>query len=210
MTQANDSVTVTPGSGATVATHLANSKEYQAVVPCSESGHILGSQPSFIIQSGFQTSAQNKIYFDLFNATGSGKIVRVPMIYLFKNMAAQTGVAMEFTLARTTSVGTGGTALTPVKMDSVDPNLSASITARHAAAGGAASGSTLITKFYHSEETNVAAQVQEAFPFWPMPVPMGNFMQDIILNENEGLKLTQITNSTAGVWNCVVMFTVTP
>lgn len=38
MTQANDSITVTPGTGATVATQLVSGKEYQVVVMADQNG----------------------------------------------------------------------------------------------------------------------------------------------------------------------------
>lgn len=43
MAQANDSILVTPGSGATVATHNpGDSKEYQVVMLAGDKGHIHG------------------------------------------------------------------------------------------------------------------------------------------------------------------------
>lgn len=38
MTQANDSITITPGTGATVATHMVNAKEHQVVVLADQTG----------------------------------------------------------------------------------------------------------------------------------------------------------------------------
>jgi hypothetical protein len=167
-----------------------------------------GTAQTWIMQSTFQALATNKIFFDLFNASGSGKVVRVRMICLQKNMAAVTGVAIEFQLLRTTAVGTGGTTLTPVALDTNNTAIPAQITARHAAAGGATSGSLMMTRFYHSEETNVAAQAQEAFPLWPPATLPDIIGQDIVLREGQGLKLTQITASTAGTYNVIVSFTV--
>lgn len=43
MTASNDSILVTPGTGATVATHLVNSKEHQVVMVADEYGSIQGS-----------------------------------------------------------------------------------------------------------------------------------------------------------------------
>ena len=40
MAQANDSVLVTPGSGATIASHLINGKEYQVVMVAEADGHL--------------------------------------------------------------------------------------------------------------------------------------------------------------------------
>lgn len=46
MTQANDSITVTPGTGATVATQLAGGKEYQVVVMADQNGDMDPIRPS--------------------------------------------------------------------------------------------------------------------------------------------------------------------
>ncbi len=166
-----------------------------------------GTKQTWVMQSGFIALAQNKLFFDLFNATGSGKVLRVKWIALQKDMSAQTGVAIQFNLNRTTSVGTGGTGITPVLLDSNNTALPAQVTARFAASGGAGLGDLLVSRFYHSEETNVAAQVQEAFPFWPLN-HWALIEQDIVIRENTGLTLKQITNSTAGTYNVVVCFTV--
>lgn len=200
MTQANDL------SGTGMAVRAVSGREHQVVLVADDSGHIIGSRPTWAIQSGFQGLAANKLFFDLFNAAGSGVILQVASVALQKNMAAQTGVAVQFDLLKTTSVGTGGTALTPVTFDSTNAALPPQVTARHAAVG-AALGGLLVSRFYHSEETNVAAQVQEAFPFWP-PTPLAPDLQRITLRPGEGLTLKQITSSTAGIYNVSVIFTV--
>jgi hypothetical protein len=208
MSLPNDSILVTPGSGATVATHVVNSKEYQAVVPCDASGHIQGSKPTYSGQSGFTALAANKLFFDLFNASGSGVILRLVAISLQKDMSTQTGTNVRFDLFRTTSVGTGGTTITHNKNDTNDASLPAQVTARTGATGGATQTDLFLSRFYHSEETNVAAQAQEAFPFWP-PGGISLWMPvDLTARENYGFTLKQITSTTAGVYNAWYMFTV--
>jgi len=82
MTQANDSILVTPGSGATVATHNpGDGKEYQVVMVAGDKGHIHGSKPSYLLWIPPQAAAASKIYFDLYNATGSGKTIEVNGIW---------------------------------------------------------------------------------------------------------------------------------
>jgi hypothetical protein len=172
-------------------------------------GNVIGSKSTYILQTTFVALAQNKLFFDLFNATGSGKIIRVQYVGLQKDMSAQTGVAVQFNLNFTTTVGTGGSALTAIKLDSGNAALPAQITARSGATAGATLGNLLVSRFYHSEETNIAAQVQEAFSFWPLLTGPHRSagVQDIVLREGEGLTLKQITNTTAGVYNAVVIFT---
>lgn len=171
---------------------------------------LVSPAPTWVMQTGFIALAQNKLFFDLFNAVSSGKILRVKAVTLQKDMSAQTGVPVQFNLNYTTAVGTGGNALTPVSLDNTNAALPAQVTARSAAAGGAGLGSLLASRFLHSEETNVAAQVQEAFPFWPVVLlpHVASDLQDIVLREGQGLTLKQITATTAGVYNVIVVFTV--
>ena len=81
MTQANDSILVTPGSGATVATHLANSKEYQVVMEADVLGHIKGSRASWFVWFAPATNAANRSVADLFNADAA-LIVRVQGVWI--------------------------------------------------------------------------------------------------------------------------------
>jgi len=162
-------------------------------------------QGTYYFQSGYVALAQNKVFFDLFNASGSGKKVYLGPVYFQKNFAAVTGVQFQMDLYRTTSVGTGGTTLTPLKTDTQFPALPAQITARHAPTGGAAAGDMIRQMFYHSEETNQAAAMAEFLPswltFWRQPV-------GILLREGEGAAFKQITATTAGTYNVWIAFTV--
>jgi len=81
-TLANDSVLVTPGSGATIATHLIGGKEYQAVVLADDAGHIHGSLETYYYATPTVAVGASKLYFDLFNATGSGKVIDVRGIWI--------------------------------------------------------------------------------------------------------------------------------
>ena len=94
MTQANDSILVTPGSGATVATHTVSSKEYQVVMQAAESGHIIGSKDTFyaVIPSQVHVAAANTVHWDLFNADAA-ILVRAVSIKQIPNITtAVTGV----------------------------------------------------------------------------------------------------------------------
>jgi hypothetical protein len=207
MPQANDSILVTPGSGATVATHLANSKEHQVVILANEAGYIHGTAPTFIISSGnsANVAAARTTHFDLFNATGSGKIIEVVGIYIIPTLAAVTGVGLTWEIIKTTAVGTGGSTLTPRKADSTDSNLNANITARSKPTGGATTDFIWLYPNTSSEETIPYASLASILNH----VSFGFHMDTkaLILNENEGLKIDQTTNSSVGSTNILVVFT---
>jgi hypothetical protein len=159
----------------------------------------------YIIQTGFTALANTTKFIDGFNATGSNVKLKIVQIAVQKDMSAQTGVALKWDLIRTTSVGTGA-ATTANPLDTATSALPAQVTFRVKPPGGAAAGTTICTRYYHSEETNVAAQVQEAFPFWPMARPPNIYDQPLTIAENTGFMVQMNTNSTAGVYNVIVVF----
>lgn len=203
MTLPNDSVTVTPGAGATIATHLASGKEYQVNMVADADGHIQGSAPIYLL---FQqprvlgTSASDQ--WDLFNATGSGKVIRIRALYpsLIQTAATAFTASFQFELRRTSAVGTGGTAhtfeatTTPAagavnvaRISTVDPTLPAQITARSLPTGGATNAAHLFNITLHAEETQPSShqlQLVNWLPELPGDPPFE-------LQEGQGIKLRQ-------------------
>ena len=214
MTQANDSITVTPGTGATVATQLANSKEYQVVCVADENGHIIGSRDTYIypIASQVHVAVANTIHWDLFNATTN--LVRVTSIRQLPNVTtAVTGVVFDWQLFKTSAVGTGGTAQTAWLPDSSQTALSASITCRSKpTAGATTAGSSLFNYSISAEETTVATIFLASMGGLEL-VPQTLILPDgsahgILLRQNEGLKCVQVTNSAAGNTGWLITITV--
>jgi hypothetical protein len=213
MTQAGDSILVTPGSGATVATHTVASKEHQVIMQADESGHIIGSKPlySALIPSQVHVAVANTVHWDLFNADAA-LIVRVVSILQIPNITtAVTGVVTDWLLERTTAVGTGGSTITPWLPDLNDAALDADITCRSKPTGGATASTDLRSYSLHSEETN-AATIQiasmgglELVPFPHLPVNNG---KGIVLRQNQGLRCVQVTSSSAGNTGWLITFSV--
>jgi hypothetical protein len=211
--QANDSILVTPGSGATVATHLANSKEHQVIVPARASGHILGTEPMYFynIASTVHVNSASTVMWDLFNADAA-LIVRVLSIRQLPNITtAVTGVVFDWLLERTTAVGTGGTAQTAWLADSTDTALDADITCRLKPSGGATQSTDLFNYSLSSEETNAATiQIasQGGLEIVPAPLLQLNGGKGIVLRQNEGIRCVQVTASSAGNTGWLIGFTV--
>jgi hypothetical protein len=213
MSQANDSILVTPGSGATVATHLVNGKEHQVVMVANEDGHILGSRDrwGYNIPSQVHVAGANTVHWDFFNADATA-LVRVFSIRQIPNITtAVTGVVFDWKLARTTAVGTGGSAPTAYPFDTAYSALSASITFRTKPTGGATEGTILFNYSLSSEETNAATiQVASQGGLELLP-PFAQYMNGgngILLRQNQGLRCVQITNSAAGNTGWVIGFSV--
>lgn len=213
MTQANDSILVTPGSGATVATHLVNSKEHEVVMQADTSGHILGSKNMYFYNTGstVHVAAASTLMLDLFNADAS-LIVRILMIQHIVNLeTAVTGVGFEWQLLRTTAAGTGGTAQTAWLPDTSQTALDADITCRLKATGGATASTSLKWYYNHSEETLAGNQLgggvfnTNIVPFCLVPPQSWN---GIVLRQNQGIRINQETNSAAGNSAFLIGFTV--
>lgn len=219
MSQANDSILVSPGTGATVATELINSKEYQAVVTADQTGHLIGSKPFYVyrLNSQVHVAAANTIHWDLFNADAA-LLVRVLGIYQIPNaLTAVTGVGFEWHLFRTTAVGTGGTAQTVVLPDLSQTVLDVDITCRSKPTGGATSGVQLAQYYFWSEETNVTVQLISSIAAAGGGSQM-NLVPEFLrppfswhgwlLRQNQGVKCVQVTSSAAGNTGWIIAFTV--
>lgn len=203
----NDSVAITPGSGATIAAHTISAKEYQVVMMADEDGHLLGSRPTWVASTtnSANVAAARTTFVDLFNASGSGVILHVCAIYVIPALAAVTGVGLTWEIIRTSAVGTGGTTITPQTFDTVNPAVPAQVTARTKPTGGATTSATLLYVNGSSEETSPYAGMASFLNHVPQIVDKTSC---IVLQEGQGIKVDQTTNSAVGNTNVVVVFNV--
>jgi hypothetical protein len=163
-----------------------------------------------------QAVGANKVYFDLFNATGSGSTVRVRSVFAFVDSdTAVTGtLGVELNLTRTSAVGTGGTAatangtsLTAATISTLDPAmaaLSASITARLAPTGGATAGAWLGQRWVFTEETNAAAALGGLIGAEFIRVGGA----DVLVPQNTGLRIVQGAVASVGSIGFEVNFSI--
>ena len=212
----NDSITVTPGTGATVATQLVSAKEYQIVMLAYPDGHLTGSLPQYRLTCPSQAVGASKVFLDLFNATGSGVSIRVLSAFCFvDNDTAVTGtLGVEVNLTRTTAVGTGGTAatadgtsltaITISKMDTAAAALSANITARSSPTGGATAGALVGQRFVFTEETNASSGIAGVLG----AEFVRNEGAELIVRENTGLRFVQGTVASVGSLSFEITFEV--
>jgi hypothetical protein len=112
-----------------------------------------------------QAAGASAVYFDVFNAAGSGhRIELLSVIPMVSGAVAVTGtLAVDLFLTRTTAVGTGGTvatfggatltAMTFSPHDWDGQNLPTGITGRLTPSGGATGGAVLAWQSVFTEET---------------------------------------------------------
>lgn len=77
MTQANDSISITPGSGATVATHLISDKEHQVMIVADPVGRLLGSPLAIRTEETGSTSYYGSAAPGTAAATAAWRICRI-------------------------------------------------------------------------------------------------------------------------------------
>ena len=131
-------------------------------------------------------------FFDLFNTTGSTvNLIVDRVVPIVDGSVAVTGaVAVNMQLQRTTSVGTGGTAVTPGKHDTTTPNLPANVTCRKTPTGGAALGADVFgfASLYADEQSP-----------GPHSGPLINLLEaPVIIRPNSGLCVVQGAVASVG------------
>lgn len=218
MTIANNSILVTPGSGAEVATHIppGGTKEHQLFIQVDDSGHLLQTVPTYTAWVPPATVGASKLFWTIFNATSSAKILEVRGVWAIpKSDVAVTGViGVEVGLYRTSTVGTGGTlhtynggttsathVITP--WDTANAALPAEITARSVPTGGATISALYWAQYIHTEETNASTYIGA----YTNLLPVGTMNQRLTFNEGQGLLIKQGTVAGVGSLAFLIIFT---
>jgi len=225
VTLAGDSIDVTPGSGATIATHIIGGKKHQVVLVADQDGHIQGTGAAYeLVQVPRVTTAAATDFFDLFNATGSGKVIRIRGLYPMIEITAASAIVptFRFDMIRTSAVGTGGTTatfegasspsaggLSISRLSTADAStLPAQITARSLPTGGATAAHWLFPMSLQTEETNASTTLVQGINM----IPQLPYDQAYELQENQGIKIRQITAtaSTGTNFGWILTFVVIP
>lgn len=216
----NASVTVADdASGNTIATHSVSGKEYEVVMIADESGHIQQTLPTYSLWAATTAVGASKLFFDLFNASGSGKTLEIRGIWCIpkSDTAVTATLGVEIGLYRTSAVGTGGTTIayntgTTLSTSVITPwdtnnaALPAGVTARFLPTGGATIAAPWWGQHIWTEETNPPATAVSAFTNL---MPVGTMNQRLTLNENQGFLVKQGTVAGAGNLQFLVLFTLT-
>lgn len=183
-----------------IASSLSISGNLQAV-----SGLDFQELPTYVFGTGGTSAGPlNTDLFDLFNATGSNKILRLSNMYVYNApSAAITGNVVTVECYKTSTVGTGGTVLSSTKLDSNDSNLPSQVTARLKPTGGAASSTGVVfgTSIYTEETANTVGQSKL------YENPGFNNSKRFTLRENEGIKARIGPLTGVGVIGLICEFT---
>ena len=153
-----------------------------------------------------QAVGANLVYFDIFNASGSGVTLLISSINpVISGAAAVTGVlGVDLFLTRTSAVGTGGTAattdgtdVTAMTFSKMNPKLTALptlVTARLTPTGGATAGAVLSMVSVFTEETAAASYMGQLIDF----VDKGANPEEIVIPEGFGVRVIQGAVASVG------------
>jgi hypothetical protein len=132
---------------------------------------ITPKEASYIVSITNVAGAAAKRHWDIFNDASSAFVVKVRLIAIMPVLTATvTGtISPDFDLYRTSTIGTGGTALgleansppTYTRLDTSDIALPANVTIRSASTGGAASAGFIQRNFITQEESQTGAQLAQ-------------------------------------------------
>lgn len=211
MPAADSTIDVTPGTGASVAFEDIGGVDYQVVIPADFAGQLFGSRPLYVydIPTQVHVASANTVHWDMFNADATFVVRVLSILHRPDMVTAVTGVAFSWLLERSTAVGTGGSALTAVLPDLSQTALDADITARSKPTGGATASTDIRTYQIHSEETNAGSMVLASMGGLELIPPyLQTSGRGIVLRQNQGLRLVQVTNSAAGNSGFSIEFTV--
>ena len=148
-----------------------------------------------------QAVGANLVYFDLFNASGSGVVVGVrgAMPIVSGAVAVVGSVAVDLHLTRTTTVGTGGTAATydgssltaaTISSMTVGSQPPSAVTARLTPTGGAAAGAVICWRSVFTEETNAGTYVPQ--------LDINERECVLVLNQGSGIRVVQGAVASVG------------
>lgn len=151
------------------------------------------------------TVGAGKNHLGVFNAAGSGKVVRIWRVEVVNHQAAAvTGLGASFLLCRTTTAG-GGTAAALRKADLTEDNPPAQVTGTHTYTSQPAvtAGSELAEITISTEETS--AQTPKV-PLFQADANAG--VPPVVVREGGGVVVQQAALASAGAVSVFVWFTV--
>lgn len=229
MSLANDSILVTPGSGATVATHSpggSNTTEYQVTMIANSTGNIVDSMPTYGLNVPQLLLAANKYHWEFFNHPSSGKTITVRGVWpIAENSQANAGnVAARYEFYRTTAVGSGGTASAAFesatttlanffRLDPGDASLSSHISCQTQLTS-ITTGTFLFPMYASSVWTTTAASTPQniisALGQSINFIPQREFGKELTVKPGTGVVMRQGTVASAGSIGWLIEFTVDP
>jgi len=229
MALSNDAILVTPGSGATVATHSpggSNTTEYQVTMVANAAGHIADSMPTYGLNIPQLLCGANVYHWELFNHPSSGKTLTVRGIWPIPELSqANAGIVTpRFETFRTTASASGGTASAAFESSSTilanffrmnpnDASLSSHISCRTRLTS-ITTGTFLwpcyvasnVSALIGGADANATAALMQGINL----IPQREFGQELTIPPAQGIAVRQGTVASVGSVGWLIEFTVDP
>jgi hypothetical protein len=165
------------------------------------------ARQSYVALVADSVFANSKQHFSIFNGSGSGVIVRVQKLYITNMVETAVAGGIRRLDVKKISACSSGTDITPLKQDSTNDDLPAQVLVKTTAT--VTEGAILFPLVFPDDEMlltqNSMSQQLYSGINW---IPEGFELQEYTLNEDEGITIKQITNSTAGTVSWIVVFSV--
>ena len=158
----------------------------------------------------------NKSMADIWNPSGSARIIKVHKIYALNNViTAVSGGINTFQIAKITALSVAGTEITPVKHDTTQENWSSNTCSAHYAST-VTEGDVFCTFCLSSDEATVRGVVD--FDYWSKIHSLSlvwnigsydsGFLQPIIIRPDQGLHIKFVSGTASvGVLTTIIEFT---
>lgn len=229
MALANDAITITPGSGQTVATHApggSNTTEYQVTMLANATGHIVDSMPTYGLNIPQLLLGANKYHWELFNHPSSGKTLTCRGVWPIAELSQANAATVipRFELYRTTVVSSGGTASAAFesassilanffRLNPGDASLSSHISCRTQVTSittGTFLWPAYISTFATGSIASVVAMHINQLVAGINFIPQREFGEELVIPAGQGIAVRQGTVASAGSLGWLVEFTVDP
>lgn len=212
MTLPNDSIAITPGSGAIVACHVIEGKKHQVLIPAGPMGHLVDSPATWTAwaDSVVIATITNTSHISILNAVGTGRLIQLQKLFAINLcVTAFVGSMIRFDVHRITA-HSNGTLITPESLDSWNASLPGGITIRTGAT--VTEGTKLFGFPASSDEVGITGTIIAATHF------LGGLnllfesprLQELTLREGQGIHVKQVTAGTAagGLYGWILVFAV--
>ncbi len=197
--------------GSLIATHTISAKELLVNVPADGDGHVIGTRTEWFIYTTPLTNAGNAEVGELFNTSTS--IVHVRGIWLIPTQSVITAAQIQYSLFRTSTVGSGGIVETPRPLDTGFAALPAGITSRSAITSGSTALYTYLSQWNWNEEQDVVNSPQrpqlnnQVMSMTNLLPVLGDRIAEIELRQNEGVDV-RVNSGTTGLISSLWYFAV--
>lgn len=158
------------------------------------------------------TFAATKHMLGLFNGAGSGRVLRVKRIWQLNNQtAAVTGVLTTMEVRRTSSQS-GGTAQTPIKMDTASESMPGQVLCATGPTAGLTSDAAYMRYMWSNDEPTASALSSDETETIPLLSCIFDATGDadvepLTLREGQGVSLYHPGSTAVGICDVIIEYT---